>query len=297
MVQRPILIAALAGVEIALAVMMVQAIHPGPRGTWHETAQHQFHGSSGHTTSGAANYAFTTGAQATVTVDIGYADLTIERRDTPGITVDIQKHGWHGWGSAPSIAASQQGDRVNVIADAQSFTWSDDRMITIAVPPETKLVVRNAGNIRATGLRADATFNSINGWIVIEDFDAPSLQVASSNGKLTLRNIVATHVNATSSNGRVDGSALTVRDGRVASSNGRVTLGFARGSDTTVTAASSNGNVRLSGFTAIDTPKVQPADDDADGDVPSAKTVRIGAGSGRLDVHSSNGNINLSQEG
>jgi hypothetical protein len=38
-------------------------------------------------------------------------------------------------------------------------------------------------------------------------------------------------------------------------------------------------------------------EDDDDDDSSTAKTVRIGAGRGRLDVHASNGSINLSQEG
>jgi hypothetical protein len=307
MVQRGTLIAVLVGIELALVVMMIQAVHPGNSAPWHAAAMRGFHGPIGHERSGSgvSNYAFTTGANPSVTVDIAYADLTIERRDAPGITVNVPRTGWHGFGSsAPPITARQQGDGVIVSAPhGSAWTFADDRMVTIAVSPGTRVIVQNAGNVNATGLRADASFNSNNGTVTVDDFNAPSLRVATSNGRLRLHNIVAPRFDASSGNGRVDGTALLVRDGRVDSSNGKVSLGFARGADTLVTAASSNGRVSVTGFNVSDT--VAPAAakaGDGDGDEndagsATAKTVRVGAGSGRLDVHASNGNINLSQEG
>jgi DUF4097 and DUF4098 domain-containing protein YvlB len=123
------------------------------------------------------------------------------------------------------------------------------------------------------------------------------LHVSSSNGRLTLSNIVAQTIDAQSSNGRVEGTALQVRNGRVDSSNGRVNLSFAPGADTVVTAASSNGSVHVSNFESAVITKKSSSDDDDDDDSSASKTVRIGAGNGRLDVHASNGSINLSQEG
>lgn len=300
MIQRGTLIAVLVGVEVALVAMMAQAISPGSQGTAHDAAMRNFHGPTGH---GAAAYTFTAGAHPEVTVDIGYADLTVYRRNEPGIAVDITASGWHGFGSsAPEISAKQDGAGVSVIAaESPGWTWGDDRMVTIAVPPGTRLNVQNAGNIKATGLRERATFKSVgNGAIVIEDFNGPALTVATSNGRVTLHNIIAPQLDAESSNGRVEGTALQVRDGRIDSSNGRVTLGFMPGTDTTVTAATSNGHINVSGFTVVPAKVVKhSADDDGDDDddSPNAKTIRVGAGSGRLDVHTSNGSIYLNQEG
>ena len=300
MIPRATLIAVLVGVEIALVVMMIQAITPGMHGSRHVASAGEFHGPVGRSSDSASNYVFTTGGHSHVIVDIDYADLTIERRNTPGITVDVPRHGWHGFGIAPKITAQQDGNEVSVVADsASSMTFDDARMVTIAVAPDTRVTVKNAGNIKAIGLRGASSFYSENGTITIEDFDAPSLSVSSSNGRLTLHNIVAPTFEATSSNGRVEGTALAVRDGRVESSNGRVTLGFSPRTDSTVTAATSNGNISLDGLTASAgaAPKTSADDDDDDGDSAKSQTVRIGAGSGRLDVHASNGNIKLSQEG
>jgi Putative adhesin len=295
-IQRGTLIAVLIGVEIALVVMMAQAISPGASAPWHDAASNQ--PSSGR----AADYTFHTGPQPEVTVDIGYADLTVYQHSEPGIAVNVTGHGWHGFGSsAPPITATQDGNIVNVsAAESSGFSWGDDRMVTIAVAPGTRLTVNNAGNIKATGLRAQASFKSVgNGTVWIEDFNGPSLDVASSNGRLTMHNIVARQLDAESSNGRVEVTGLQVRDGNIDSSNGRVSLGFAPGADTTVTAATSNGHINVSGFTVTPAKAVKHGDDDDDDDddSTSARTIRVGSGSGRLGVHTSNGSIYISQEG
>lgn len=300
MIPRATLIAVLVGVEIALVVMMVQAMSPGMHGSRHEAGAAEFHSPLARSSESASNYAFSTGVHPHLIVDIDYADLTIERRNTPGIAVDVPRHGWHGFGIAPKITAQQNGDQVSVVADsASSMTFGDDRMVTIAVAPDTRVTVKNAANIKAIGLRGASSFYSENGTITIEDFDAPSLSVSSSNGRLMLHDIVAPTFEASSSNGRVEGTALAVRDGRVESSNGRVTLGFSPRTDSTVNADTSNGTISLNGLTATSgaAPKTAADDDEDDDGSPQLQTVRIGAGSGRLDVHASNGNIKLSQEG
>jgi hypothetical protein len=294
-IQRGTLIAVLIGVEVALVAMMAQAISPGSQAA----SMPNLHRSAGH---GAAAYTFTAGAHPEVTVDIGYADLTVYQRSEPGIAVNVTASGWHGFGSsAPVISAKQDGAGVSIIAAVSpGWTWGDDRMVTIAVPPGTRLNVQNAGNIKATGLRERASFKSIgNGAIVIEDYNGPALTVATSNGRVTMHNVIAPQLDAASSNGRVEGTALQVRDGRIDSSNGRVSLGFMPGTDTTVTAATSNGHINVSGFTVVPATVVKHADDDDgdDDDARTAKTIRVGAGSGRLDVHTSNGSIYLNQEG
>jgi hypothetical protein len=299
-IQRGTLIAVLIGVEVALVAMMAQAISPGSQASSHDAAMHDFHGPAAH---GAADYSFATGTHPEITVDIGYADLTVYRHNEAGIAVDVTASGWHGFGSAPpEISAKQNGDSIHVVAaDSPGWSWGDDRMVTIAVPSGARLNVVNAGNIKATGLRERASFKSVgNGTIVIEDFNGPALDVATSNGRVTMHNIIASQLDAESSNGRVEGTALQVRDGRIDSSNGRVTLGFLPGTNTTVTAATSNGHINVSGFDATPAKVVKHSDedgDDDDDDSSTARTVRVGNGSGRLDVHTSNGSIYLSQEG
>ena len=105
---------------------------------------------------------------------------------------------------------------------------------------------------------------------------------------MTLTHVDARKIDASSSDGRVDGTDLLLHDGRVTSSDGRVSLRFAAGADTTVNATVDDGHIDVTGFGTT------PAGDD---DSRSAQTIRVGAGSGRLDVHAGDGSIYLSQEG
>jgi hypothetical protein len=311
MVQRPTLIAVLIGVEVAIVAGMFGAV----RGGW---------GPSPFVFSGAGvpgtgrDWTFAAGPHPAVTVAIGHADLTIETRPGPQIAVTVVP-GVEIHSSGP-ISARDDGGTIRVTAaDAggASHFYVDDRNVHVIVPPETRVIVEQAGDIDAGGLRAAASFESSHGDITIRDFrgplsatssdgrlevsdaDCPTLHVAASNGRVTLTRVAAAQIDATSSNGRVEGSALRLRDGRVSSSNGRVSLGFAGGADTTVSAASSNGRVHVSGFSeAPVTSAKRGDDDDVDDSGSSAATmVRVGAGGGRLNVHASNGSIDLNQEG
>jgi hypothetical protein len=240
---------------------------------------------------GGPHRIFAAGVHPALSVDIGYADLTIVASRDPGIDVSVRPSTSYGVfrANAP-ITASADGGTIRIgTAGPHPWTLGDDRMVVVRVPPDTEVTVVEAGDIRANGLRADASLKSIGrGTVTIADYEAPSLHVASSNGRISLRRVAATRLDATSKNDRIDGTDLLVRDGDVESSDG-VTLRFATGADTLVTADTANGRVRVSGLTAT------ASDDDADD--ASLRTVRIGAGQGRLDVHSTDGNIDLIHAG
>jgi hypothetical protein len=166
------------------------------------------------------------------------------------------------------------------------------RMVTILVPPETTVNVVSAGDIRANGLRGEASFESSgNGSATIVDYSGPSLTV-KANGRIRLRQIVAAQLDASSDDDRVEGSGLQVRNGTI-DGNDSVSLGFASGTNTIVDAATKDGKIDLSGFA---TDSSTDAGHKSDDDDASAKTVRIGSGGGSLDVHSDDGDITLLQE-
>lgn len=310
MVPRPTLIAVLIGVEVAIVAGMFGAVRSdaGPASFGVPIAGAGLPAGSG--------WSFAAGPNPSVTVDIGHADLTIETR--PGAQIAVKVVPGVEIHSSGPISARDDGGTIRVSAadgaGASNF-YVDDRNVHVIVPPATRVIVEQAGDIDASGLRAAASFESSHGDITIRDFrgqlsatssdgrleiaDAvcPTLHVASSNGRVTLTRVAAAQIDASSSNGRVEGTALQLHDGRVSSSNGRVSLGFAGGTDTTVSAASSNGHVHVSGFPAGPTTTADRGDEDDDSDSSAATTVRVGAGSGRLSVHASNGSINLSQEG
>ena len=165
----------------------------------------------------------------------------------------------------------------------------------------------NAGNVTVTGLRADASIVSgahfrsddgirvrdfqgtlsatvDGGTIDIADAVCPDLTISADDGRVALTHIDARKIDVTSSDGRVEGNDVVLRDGRVTSSDGRVSLRFAAAADTTVNATVDDGHIDVTGLPAA-------------GGSGSAQTIRVGAGSGRLDVHAGDGSIYLSQEG
>jgi hypothetical protein len=238
---------------------------------------------------------FDGGAHPALTVDIGYADLTIVARAAAPIDVSVSSSTAFGVFRVKSpIEARSDGETIHISTSGDpGWSIGDDRMVTVIVPPETKVTVVKAGDIKASGLRAEASFSTAGrGSVTVDDYDAPSLHVESSDGRISLHQVVAAHLDA-NGDGRVEGTGLQVRDGSV-ESNSRVSLGFASGADTLVTATTDDGRVRLAGFAAAT--EAASASTSRDDDA-SSQSVRLGAGTGHLDVHSSDGNISLSQEG
>ncbi len=295
-ISRAALIVALVLVQAAVAVGIVLAVRGGQTGrsSMRHTGAEVV--SSSNLVEGGPHRIFDAGSHPALNVDIGNADLTIRTGNASQFDVSVSKSAAYGiFRARAPLAARKDGETIRIATTAEhSWSMGDDRMVTVVAPPGNRVIVVNAGNIKADGLRAEAVFNSANGNITVEDYVAPALHVASSNGRISLLRIVATRLDVKSSDGRVEGTALQVRDGSVESDNGPVTLGFAAGADTLVTAETSNGTVRVSDYAGA--PTVATArSSGADGDASSSRTVRIGAGNGRFDVHSSNGNIYLSQ--
>jgi hypothetical protein len=319
MVPRATVIAVLIGVEVALLYGMAVAIgggvtvppvgFGGPRGDAGVTA--------------FAPQSFVIGPHPALAIDVGMADVTIDTHPDARIDVSVTDSRRHVGSTAP-ITTHSDGQTVHVVSDQDDF-WSfmgDSRVIHISAPAATTVGIVNAGNVTVTGLRAAATIVSgahfrsddgirvrdfqgslsatvDGGTIDIADAVCSDLHVTADNGRVTLTHVTAPQIDATSSNGRVEGTDLQLHDGHVASSNGRVTLRFAAGADTTINAAADNGHIDVSGFAATPAKfgKSGSDDEDDDDDATSAQTIRVGAGSGRLDVHASNGSIYLSQEG
>jgi hypothetical protein len=303
MSSRATIIAALLMIEVAIVGETLVALRGKSEAPAYVSSFGEGQVSGANLVEGGAHQIFDARTHPALTVDIGYADLTI--RTTNSARIDISVSASKAFGifrtKAP-IVARADGARIDVaMTGGRGWSLGDNRMVTVLVPPQTQVTVVNAGDIKANGLRAQAEFNSIGrGSVTVEDYQAPVL-VASSNGRIALREIVARRLDALSSDGRVDGTELQVRDGRV-ESDGRVTLGFAAGADTLVNAQTRNGSVRLWGFGAgARAAAGHTSSDGGDGDSgngdSSAQTVRVGNGNGRLDVRASDGNINLDQQG
>ena len=296
MTPRNILIAALVVIELAIVELGVESFRTGQPVLLQRRAEA---GTpySGRLVEDGPHRLFRVGARPELTVDVGYADLTVLTGKPEQIDVGLS--GSTDFGTLREtalITATGEGDSVR-IASIREHRWSagDDRMVTVVVPPQTRVTVVHAGDIKASGLRADATFKSVGrGSIAIEDFVGTALDVASSNGAISLRRIVAGRLDATSKRDRIEGSALQVRDGSIQADDD-VRLGLAAGSDSLVSAATDGGKVNLLGVSTVASEGASRQKRHHEEDAAS-ETLRVGMGSGRLDVHSNDGDIELQSE-
>jgi len=291
MKPRALLIAALLLLEAAVVGEGI-AVALGRQTYWPSWSSVQT-ASNGRLHEGAAPRTFAVGEHPALTVDIGYADLTIRAGDSSQIEVSASKSTDFGWFRAKApLVAREDGDTVSITTESeQRFAMGDDRRVTVVVPADTRVTVERAGDIKAYGLQADTSLNSIgSGTVTVEDFDARSLRIAASDGKISLYRASATHLELRSESDAIEGAALTVRDGSIESGDGRVSLSFTDGTDAFVNASADDGAIHVAGYNATHLDN-RTGDDDA-----SSLEVRIGAGSGRLDVHAHSGDIRISRE-
>jgi len=298
MVTRGTVIVALLVVEFAIVGTAAVAI----RGTAAQAARTHFASAAAQPdqalVESGPHQTFAVSEQPAVSVDIGYADLTIVA-GTPG-QVDASVSASTDFGimrSTAPIRVRRDGETIRVMrAGDRGWSIGDDRRVTLVVPPQARVTVVNAGDVEVRGLRAEAAITSVgHGSITVEDYAAPALH-AMSRGRIALRDVATPHLDVASSGGRVDATMLAVHDGSIESDE-RVTLAFTKGTDTLVTADARSGHVIVSGLTAAAPPVVDSRiDDDGNRTSSSVQSVRIGAGNGHLAVRSHDGNIDLAEE-
>jgi hypothetical protein len=298
MISRGALIAVLFVVELAVLGEMGVAIRGGEPAPWSGPRSSAEAASGPGLVEDGPHKIFDAAAHPALSVDIGYADLTIVTRNVSQIDVAVSKSTDFGFFRAKApITAREDGESIRIsTSDGPGWSTGDDRMVTVVVPPQTQVTVVKAGDVVASGLRGEASLTSVGGGtITVEDYNGPALRVTSSDGLILLQQVVAARLDAKSRNDRIEGTGLQVRDGTVQADD-RVTLGFAAGADTLVSAETNDGKINLAGFDPASSVAAAHKSGD-DNDDSSSQTVRVGAGEGSLVVHSSDGNIDLTKEG
>lgn len=160
------------------------------------------------------------------------------------------------------------------------------------------------GSIRAEGIRGEAELRTSNGRITVED-QRGSLKARTSNGRIELAAVDGS-VEAETSNGqiRIDGGRLESA-GRLRTSNGDVHLFAKLEKDASYTVRTSNGDVTLVLVEPDATVDLATSNGRINLQTPVTTTRlgrselagRIGDGSARLEVRTSNGSISLSGAG
>jgi hypothetical protein len=251
------------------------------------------------------------GAQPHVVIDDRNATLTVSVR--PGTTVSVTEQtvvrGWvHGTRHPIKVERTADGVRIERgDGPLDVMMGSVERRLDVVVPPASRLDVTNAGSTTVSGLRADATLHSDDGSISVSDHrggidvrtddgrvelhdvEAPSVSVRSDDGRVVLDRVVADTVDATTDDGRIEVARSLLRGGKIATKSGRVNLGLDPRSDVTVSARTSSGKVIAKApLTAVG---------GGNDDETQQSTIRVGNGSGSLEVGTDDGSITVAAGG
>ncbi len=261
-------------------------------------------------------------AEATATaisVDDGASDGAHALRivTTPSVVTIGREHAstgktsWHfGWSTSTDDMASPR--------------------VVVRVPAGVRIDAKAVANLTITGHRGDVAATLDSGTVAIADIDG-SIDVASSNGRvvldrvrgeriavaatngrITLRGTVAGAYDVRTDNGRIDGTdvafrgaapngSFTTSNGAIAiggsfpengkyivrSENGRIAFSPQAEASLTIDAHTENGSVNVSYPNAVVTDR-----DDA-----KSRTVRIGAGTGAVELATSNSRITIAKNG
>jgi DUF4097 and DUF4098 domain-containing protein YvlB len=212
------------------------------------------------------------------------AQLTV-KRTTDGVSI-----------SRPSSGS------VNV-----AFWWSE-RRIEVDVPGGSRLeiarcsgahvsgveggvaVASQDGRITLTDLRGTIQAKSDDGSITATRVRGDSLVLQSSDGHLKLEDVSASSLDAQTRDGSIEAHGLAIAGGAqhavLHTGDGSIRVALATGADLTVDASTSDGHIDVDGNAA------------SNGDSDSAqRTVRVGNGSGSLQLSSGDGSIHLITNG
>ena len=250
-----------------------------------------------------------TGSAPDVVIDDEGATLTVTALTGASVAVrNRSEHGWFDHHEAPLRIEKTSGG-VQILrapGDAGIMFGSPRRELDVVVPPQARLEVRNAGAMVVSGLRADAVLHSDdgsvrvrdnrgdlrvstdNGRIELSDVEASYVEAGSDDGRITFDRVRADRVAVSTDNGRIEVQRSRLRGGKIQTDNGRVTLGLDPHSDVLISAKTESGKISAA------SPLIVTGSGEED-DAPA--TIRVGSGSGALDVASSDGSISIRSGG
>jgi hypothetical protein len=313
--RRVAIVAGLGVAELWIVGMMFRSLCGGGGhevGYAATVSNSPFAAMAGEASGGRLSKTMDTGPAPHVVIDDDDATLTVSVR--PGSTVAVNEEtDVRGWvrGSQHPVTMERTGDGVEIVRSGNGLVVSMGlvrRRLDVVVPPAARLDVKNAGSTTISGLRADAAVHSDDGSIVVSDVhgavsvrtddgrielhsvDGPSVDVNSENGRVLLDRVRALRVAVTTDDGRIEVVRSLLGGGKIQTNNGRISLELDPRSDVTVKARASSGKV------IAQAPLIAAGgSDDDDDDSPS--TIRVGSGSGQLDVGSDDGSILVSAGG
>lgn len=213
--------------------------------------------------------------------------------------------------SIPQLDVKRTSDGVSISRAAMGahfdFWWSE-RRIEVEIPSGSRLEIARCSGAHVTGVEGGVAVASQDGRITLTDLRGSiqaksddgsitatrvrgdNLVLQSADGRLRLEDVSASSLDAQTKDGSIEAHGLAIAAGAqhavLHTGDGSIRVALASGADLTVDASTGDGHIDVDGNTA------------SNGDSDSAqRTVRVGNGSGSLQLSSGDGSIHLTTNG
>jgi hypothetical protein len=305
MISRSTVIGALVVAELTIVGLSVSAIAgTGPSSGF--SPPHLFPADSNSAVTSAPRFDRTleTSAAPHIVIDVHDVNVTIDgsQRGSVHATESVHLAGFVTGTLAP-IEAAPIGDGIRISArggNVQVMLGELSRTLRIAVPEGARVEVLSAGRIDVSGMRnklvahtpdgqihvrdhrGDLAVSSDSGRIELIDVHGADVAADTHEGRLYFTRVDADRIDGHSNYGRIYAVDVRARDGALSTHSGRISASFTGQSDATVSVSTRDGDVTVSGLPSTPSGK-------------ASSIVRLGAGTGRFEVSTDEGDVNISQ--
>jgi len=213
-----------------------------------------------------------------------------------------------GSGTIAQLAVDRTADGVSISRPQRGtfhFEFGDfERSIEVEVPAGSRLDIARCAGARIAGIEGGIAVHSQDGRITLTDVSGSieartddgsiyatrvrgnDVALASADGRLILDDISAASLDAQTKDGRIEAKGLAISGGAqhavLHTDDGSIRVALAPGADLTVVATTGDGDVDVDGNSS----------DDA-----THRTIRLGNGSGSLQLTSADGSIHILTNG
>lgn len=140
------------------------------------------------------------------------------------------------------------------------------------------------GHVTLTGLQGSVEARSDDGYLSATNVHGDRLALESTDGHLSLDDVAVQSLSGTTRDGRITAKGLSVaNDATLSTSDGSVRVYLASNSNLTIDASTRDGRISVDGSSLDDN--------------SAQRTIRVGAGTGRMQVSTGDGSIHIFTNG
>jgi hypothetical protein len=217
--------------------------------------------------------------------------------------------------NVPQLEVKRTADGVSIMRPESNdsslhfqFGWFE-RRVEVDVPAGSRIDIARCAGAEISGVGGGVAVESQDGRIVLADLSGTinaksddgsisasrvhgdNLSLQSADGRLTLTDVSASSLDAQTKDGSIEARGLSITGGAqhavLHTGDGSIRVALAAAADLTVDASTSDGKVIVDG---------QSYKNGGDGD-SAQHTVKLGSGSGTLQLSSDDGSIHINTNG